>query len=344
MSTQQLKAAATGTNVATTQPQKPQTVAQLLMSPEMKSQIAAALPRHMTPDRLARIVLTQIRTVPKLATADQGSLLGAIMQCAQLGLEPGGALGHVYLLPFDKRAKNSRGGWEVVGTDVQVIIGYRGMIDLARRSGQILSLESRAVYAADAFRYRFGLDSTVEHQPNDEADDRGALTHVYAVAKLRDGGVQFEVMSRREVEKVMKSSQGYKSAIDSAERYKKDPTGPWFEHFEEMAKKTVIRRLFKYLPVSIEMQRAVVLDEQGDAGVDQGNRLMLDAATTPLLAPPPGTDAGTGEITAAEIIASINAAEDRDEADAAADLMRLLPDDQRAAVTAAYEAKLATLV
>jgi recombination protein RecT len=344
MSSQALKAAATGQNLAQADaPPKQKTVADFLMSPAMKSQIAAALPRHMTPDRLARVVLTQIRLVPKLATADQGSLLGAIMQCAQLGLEPGGALGHVYLLPFDKRGKNAQGRWEVVGTDVQVIIGYRGMIDLARRSGQILSLETRAVYEADEFDVRLGLDSHIHHVPAWDAEDRGDLKFVYAVAKLKDGGTQFEVMSRREVEKVMKASQGYKAAIATAEQYKKDPAGPWFEHFEEMAKKTVIRRLFKYLPVSIEMQRAVGLDEQGDAGIDQGNRLMLEAATAPMLeAPPQGVDGTTGEFTQAEILSSIESATDRDMADAAFDLARMLPEEARSAVQAAYVAKIAT--
>lgn len=258
------------TNLATLRGDKPQassqpkSVAQMLASDSVKQQIALALPRHMTADRLARIALTEIRKVPKLGQANPMSLLGAVIQCAQLGLEPGNALGHAYLLPFDKRAKNARGQWETVDTEVQLIIGYRGMIDLARRSGQIMSLEARAVYAADAFKVRYGLDAVLEHVPDFEAEDRGALTFVYAVAKLKDGGTQFEVMSRREVEEIRARSKA------------KDD-GPWKTDYEAMAKKSVLRRLFKLLPVSIELQRAVGLDEQADIGVLQNNAALIDA-------------------------------------------------------------------
>src|SRR5690606_22598960 len=131
-------------------------------------------------------------------------------------------------------------------TEVQFIVGYRGMIDLARRSGQILSIEARTVQEKDHFEVEFGLDSKVAHRPAWEVADRGALTFVYAVAKLKDGGVQFEVMSRAEIEAIRDASQGYQMA----KRYARDGkiNSPWATNFEEMAKKTVIRRLFKYLP------------------------------------------------------------------------------------------------
>jgi len=258
MSTTALKQAATGKQVASQE--KPATLAGLLSDPKVKAQMALALPKHMTADRLARIATTEIRKVPKLAACDQTSFLGAIMQCAQLGLEPGGALGHAYLIPFDKRQKVN-GRWETVGTEAQLIIGYRGMIDLARRSGQILSISARTVHVNDKFSYAYGLEETLDHVPS-ESGDRGELTHVYAVARLKDGGVQFEVMSRADVEKVRALSKAGSS-------------GPWVDHFDEMAKKTVIRRLFKYLPVSIEMQRAVVIDEKGEAGVSQDNAAVI---------------------------------------------------------------------
>ncbi len=241
---------------------RPKTVATMLASDSVKQQIALALPRHMTADRLARIALTEIRKVPKLAQADPVSLLGAVIQCAQLGLEPGNALGHAYLLPFDKREKVN-GQWKTVATEVQLIIGYRGMIDLARRSGQIMSLEARAVYAGDTFRVRYGLDAELIHVPDFEGD-QGDLKFVYAVAHLKDGGKQFEVMSHRDVEAIRSRSK----AKDS---------GPWVTDYEAMAKKSVLRRLFKLLPVSIELQRAVGLDEQADAGVLQSNAALLDA-------------------------------------------------------------------
>jgi phage RecT family recombinase len=184
MSAANLKAVATG-QVAKTE--RPKTIAGLLTDPSIKQQMALALPKHMTADRLARIALTEVRKNPTLGKCDQGSFLGAIMQCAQLGLEPGGALGHAYLLPFENKRKQI--------TEVQFIVGYRGMIDLARRSGQIVSLSARAVHAGDRFHYSYGLNETVDHVPAENGG--GELTHVYAVAKLRDGGVQFEVHEAR---------------------------------------------------------------------------------------------------------------------------------------------------
>jgi recombination protein RecT len=238
---------------------RPDTIAGLLTDPAIKAQMALALPRHMTAERLARIALTEVRKTPALGRCDQASFLGAIMQCAALGLEPGGALGHAYLLPFENRKKGI--------TEVQFIVGYRGMIDLARRSGQILSIEARVVYEADRFDVQLGLDSNLVHVPAWDVAERGPLRFVYAVAKLKDGGTQFEVMSRLEVEKVRAKSRAANN-------------GPWVDHYEEMAKKTVIRRLFKYLPVSIELATAVGLDEQAEAGIAQDNPLTIDVEPT----------------------------------------------------------------
>jgi recombination protein RecT len=221
-----------------------------------KDQIAAALPRHITADRMARIALTELRKTPDLLKCDPKALFGAIIQCAQLGLEPGGALGHVWILPYKNRKENR--------TEPQVIIGYRGMIDLARRSGQIVSISARVVRKGDFFRFSYGLNETLLHKPAEEepADGAESITHAYAVAKLRDGGVQFEVVTARELNRVAKDF------------------GPWVDHPEEMAKKTAIRRLFKYLPVSIEMQRAAMLDERADAGVSQqhAEEITIDVA------------------------------------------------------------------
>nr|MBA2817036.1 hypothetical protein [Candidatus Pantoea persica] len=141
MSSAALKSAAIGDDVAPVQDRKPKTLTQLMLDPNIKAQIALALPRHMTADRLARITMTELRKTP----SDQMSFLDVIMQCAQLGLEPGGTLGHAYLLPFDKRQKQGN-QWVTVATETQLIVGYRGMIDLAHRSGQIVSLSARAVF------------------------------------------------------------------------------------------------------------------------------------------------------------------------------------------------------
>lgn len=300
MTASALKAAVGGktTQVAA---KKPTTIAGFLES--YKGEIARALPKHMTADRMARIAMTEFRKNPKLMACDPATLFGAVIQCAQLGLEPGGSLGHAYLLPFENRKQGT--------TDVQFIIGYRGMIDLARRSGQIISLEARAVYAADKFSVTLGLDPTLVHEPAWETADRGPLKFVYAVAKLKDGGVQFEVMSRMEIEAVR--------AMSKAGKY-----GPWVDHFDEMAKKTVIRRLFKYLPVSIEMQRAVGLDEQGEAGVSQENGFVIDGVVIPQQDPdqaPQGSETGAMTMSYAEVEEAIRKAADDDSLAAAADLI-----------------------
>lgn len=227
-------------------------VAHMLASPSMQAQIRAALPKHMTPERLARIVTTEIRKVPKLAECTPASFFGAVIQCAQLGLEPGNSLGHAYLLPY--------------GKDVQLIIGYRGMIDLARRSGQIISIDARAVYDGDKFECRLGLDPHIDHQPDWSNPNRSKsekLQFVYAVAKLKDGGLQFDVMSRSEIEAIRGRSKAGNG-------------GPWKTDYAAMALKTVVRRLFKFLPVSIEIQRAVTLDERADIGLSQEHGGILD--------------------------------------------------------------------
>lgn len=233
-----------------------QTLVGFMNQPAMKSQLAAALPRHMTADRMIRIVTTEIRKTPALAQCDQGSFIGAVVQCSQLGLEPGGALGHAYLIPFGN-GKSKSGQF-----NVQLIIGYRGMIDLARRSGQIVSLSARAVRYDDEFSFEYGLEENLIHRPGENEDS--PITHVYAVARLKDGGTQFEVMTAGQIDKIKSQS-------------KASSNGPWVTHWEEMAKKTVIRRLFKYLPVSIEMQKAVILDEKAESDIEQDNASVLSA-------------------------------------------------------------------
>lgn len=222
-----------------------------------KQAIEAALPRHMNADRLLRIALTEVRKNPDLGTCEPMSFLGAVVQAAQLGLEPGGALGHAYLVPYNNRRTGRK--------EVQMIPGYRGFIDLARRSGQILSLTAKGVYDCDAFTYSFGLEENLEHTPATLRPKGAQLIAVYAIARLKDGGHQFEVMSRDEIEAIRKRS-------------KSSDTGPWATDYEEMAKKTVIRRLFKYLPVSVEIQKAVSLDEAATAGIAQDNDLLVLSA------------------------------------------------------------------
>jgi recombination protein RecT len=266
MTAQALKNVATAAQAAPSHSEPAKSLSTLLQSRPVINQLAKALPNHLSPDRMARIVLTELRKNPKLQHCEPMSFMGAVLQCAQLGLEPGSALGHAYILPFEKRAKVD-GQWLTQSVEAQLILGYRGMIDLARRSGQILSIEAREVYACDEFSCTLGMHSDLHHKPawhNADRTQSEQVIFVYAVAKLKDGGHQFEVMSRAQID-----------AIRS--RSKSADSGPWVTDYVAMALKTVIRRLFKFLPVSIEMQRAIVMDERAEADISQELSTVIDA-------------------------------------------------------------------
>jgi recombination protein RecT len=212
-----------------------------------KDQIKAALPAHMTPDRMARIAMTAIRQTPKLLSCDATSLFGAIITASQLGLEPG-IQGQCYIIPY--------------GREAQLIPGYRGLIDLAIRSGKVRSIEAHAVRAGDVFICEFGLDPKLSHRV--DYASRGELVAVYAIATLADGHRQIEVMSKADVDKIRSRSKSAGS-------------GPWVTDYEEMARKTVTKRLCKYLPSSVELRDALALDDAADAGQPQGNAATIIA-------------------------------------------------------------------
>lgn len=214
----------------------------------MKPEIAKALPKHVNPDRMTRIALTALSATPKLAQCTPESFLGAIVQASQLGLEVNTPLGHAYLIPFEDR-KNNR-------TICQLIVGYQGMIDLARRSGLVKAVYAFPVYKSDEFSWKLGLEPSITHTPSPDDHKDADLTHVYAVAKLEGGEPVFTVLTRNEVEKYRRRSR----AADS---------GPWKTDFEAMALKTAIRRLFRWLPKSAEMAHAAALDEAPELGRSQ---------------------------------------------------------------------------
>ncbi|OMD55390.1 recombinase RecT [Paenibacillus odorifer] len=220
--------------MATGAPTKGKTINDLFE--QMKPAIAQAIPKHLTPDRLLRIATTSIRTNPKLKVCSPESLLGAVMQCAQLGLEPS-ILGHAYLIPYKNKGVD----------ECQFQIGYKGLIELARRTGQISSIMAQAVHQNDEFEYEYGINEKLKHVPAD--GDRGAVVKYYSYAKFKDGGYSFMVMSRQDI--VI-----HRDKFSKAKNF-----GPWVDHFDEMAKKTVLKSLMKYMPISVEFQRAVDQDE-----------------------------------------------------------------------------------
>lgn len=203
-----------------------------LQRADVLQEIKTALPKHLTPERLARLALTTIRQTPGLMNCNLPSLMGCLMQSAQLGLEPG-PLGHCYFIPY--------------GQNCQFIIGYKGLLDLARRSGDIITIAAGAIYSNDKFVYKKGFNEVLEHEPNFAT--RGDLIGFYAYATTKDGGRYADVMTLDEVNRIR-------------ERSRAKNNGPWVTDFEEMGKKTVVKRLAKYLPLSVEIASKFAEDDQ----------------------------------------------------------------------------------
>lgn len=209
-------------------------------------QFATALPKHINSDRFVRIAITTIRQNPKLAKCSQESLLGALMVSAQLGLEPG-TLGQCYLIPFENKKAGT--------VECQFQIGYKGLIELLRRSGQLSDIYSYTVYENDEFYIEYGLSRTLVHKPN--FTDRGEIKGFYAVAILKDGAKAFEYMTKDEI---TKHEEKYRKGS-----YKNDV---WNKNFEEMAQKTVVKKLLKWLPVSVEFLEMAAKDEKSFKVID----------------------------------------------------------------------------
>ena len=245
----------------------------------MKPQLLAALPSHIKPDRLIRIILTTVQRTPELLECTPESLLGSLLQCAQLGLEPDGVLGQAYLVPFRNWKNNNR-------KEVQLIPGYKGLIKLAYQSGEVGHITARVVRAKDKFQYWYGLNEGIEHEPH-RGSDAGEMVACYAWAKIKGvEGKQFVVLERWEVDAIR-------------ERAKASDKGPWVTDYDEMAKKSALRRLCKMLPASVEkdnLARAVALDEHAEAHISQQisyqDMIDIDVEPVPLptqsFAPDPG--------------------------------------------------------
>lgn len=212
------------------------TIRHLLESESFKEQVARALPKHLTPDRFIRVAVTATLKTPALAQCDQGSFFNSLLSLSQLGLEPDGRRAH--LIPF----KNNKLGI----TECQLIIDYKGLVELAMRSGSVANIHADVVCENDTFTYDCG--EIKEHKINFRKP-RGAVYASYAFCKFKDGTIKAEVMSLEEIE-----------AIKS--RSKAGNYGPWITDWNEMAKKTVFRRLSKWLPLSPEYRD--ILDHDAD--------------------------------------------------------------------------------
>jgi recombination protein RecT len=240
-------------------------IGEALRHPEIVERFKQAVPKHLSPERMLRVCALAIQKTPKLADADLMSLLGAMLALGSLGLEPNTPIGLAYLIPFDRRGQVN-GQWKKVGTDVQVIIGYRGYIDLARRAGSLVSLHADVVYDGDDFSFEYGSNAHLRHVPKGARESGRPALWAYAHARLTDGEA-FEVLPFAEIIKTRDASQGYATAL----RYKSDnPKGfasnPWVAFLHEMAAKTMVRRIAKMLPMSIELANAAALDAMSETG------------------------------------------------------------------------------
>lgn len=215
--------------------EKPKTMQDYIK--KMEGEIAKALPSVITPERFTRITLSALSTNPKLCECTPKSFLGAMMTAAQLGVEPNTPLGQAYLIPYRNKGV----------MECQFQLGYKGLIDLAYRSGEVQTLQAHAVYENDEFEYELGLDPKLRHVP--ARGNRGEPIYFYASFKTINGGYGFEVMS---IEDVRAHAQKYSKSYNS---------GPWQTNFEAMAKKTVLKNVLKYAPLKTEFVRGLSQDE-----------------------------------------------------------------------------------
>ena len=257
----------------------PKTMRDYLKS--MQGEIAKALPSVLTPERFTRIVTTALSSNPQLNSCTPQSFLGAMMTAAQLGVEPNTPLGQAYLLPY-----NNHGTLEC-----QFQIGYKGMIDLAYRSGEIQIIQAHAVYEHDEFSYEFGLEPKLTHKP--AVKDRGEPIAFYAMFKTKDGGYGFDVMS---VDDVRAHAAKYSKSFNSG-------FSPWKTNFVEMALKTVLKRVLKYAPLKTEFVRGVAQDETihttigADMTLEESRQIESEGSISETAE---YVDSATGEVTQAD--------------------------------------------
>lgn len=201
----------------------------------MESRIASALPKHLTADRVIQMAATTIHRNPQIAKCTPASLLGSVMQASILGFPPVDALGYCYFVPY--------------GKEVQFQIGYKGYIELARRSGRVKMVYAEVVREGDEFEAQFGLNPDLKHKPT--FDSSKPLTHVYAVCQFNDGGYNFIVLSKSDVERLRMRNPMQKGT----------PKGAWATDYDAMAKAKALKQLSKYLPLNIDTQTELATDE-----------------------------------------------------------------------------------
>jgi len=272
-----------------TEQRKGKSLREMLMEGGLQTEIARALPKMVRADRMIRIFMTALRTTPDLARCDSHSFLGCILQAAQLGLECNTHLGHAYLIPRYSKKQNYH--------YCTLIIGYQGMLDLSYRSGYVGYVESLCVRKGDVFEREKGLHPVLRHIPSElperemwgDDGDLCPITHVWAKAELKTGGVPFVVLSRAQVD-----ARRRRSAASG--------DGPWVTDYEAMVQKTGVRALWKFVPKSSEMATSEALDVALETGAAQHTVLDPDVqdvlhktGNVPLSNETDGPDEGSSE-------------------------------------------------
>jgi recombination protein RecT len=220
---------------------QPRTVRDLLQGPEFRAALQAVLPRAMRADRFVRVALTAMMRTPELADCTRESLFKALLDLSCYGLEPDGRRAH--LIPYKNRKNNT--------VECQLIIDYKGLSELIRRSGDVSYIHADVVYEKDEWDFSFGTNAHLIHKPHptDRGKERVAF---YSFVKLKDGSEDFRVMRPADVEKIRKRS-------------KSPDAGPWVTDYDAMGIKTVFRQHSKWLPLSPEVLDAIEHEDATDA-------------------------------------------------------------------------------
>lgn len=231
------------TSITQPENEKPVKITKSMSMPDMVKammpEIRKALPAVITPERFTRIALSALNNTPALQQCSPMSFISALLNAAQLGLEPNTPLGQAYLIPYKNKGQ----------MEVQFQVGYKGLIDLAYRNGNMQTIQAQTVYENDYFEYEYGLDPKLVHKP--AYSDRGEISYFYGLFKTVNGGFGFSVMSKADMDNYART---YSKAFAS-------DYSPWKSSYEEMAKKTVIKQALKYAPIKTDFQRALSTDE-----------------------------------------------------------------------------------
>lgn len=268
--------------LATRRPAEALTVKSLMSGAKLE-EIKKVCARGADAQKMLKMFAIAGSRTPKLMQCTPLSVLDAMVRCAELGLMPS-TLGTAYLIPYENRRAGT--------VECQLIIGYRGLVELARRSGQISTIQAGVVREGDIFDFSYGVETTFKHVP--KGNFKAKITHVWALAKFNGGGHQLEVMTVDEVEAIRSRSRAGNN-------------GPWVSDYGEMCKKTALRRLCKMLPLTPEVEAGLEQIEKGEFNLDLpanpqeqpeaqsqdeqiAGKLGLAKPTTP---PPAGDDTGS---------------------------------------------------